>query len=496
MANKPEVFLEVGAGFLRIPTAEINYNITLLDSGESVPPVVVTATPPPSAPGGAVGDDFYEVISNDLYQDIGELAKSLSSTIIDIPAEDRKMDRATLDEAGDKIEGAKAQLRDVVEMTERATMEIMDSVESVQQDSDSVKSLLAELKEHAAFNSPGSGGEADSVVESEDDDSSLADEVAGLSAQFDDLAGLVDGLAGGEPEEAPAPVTEKSSRYLFDVDVIFQTLYELCTNETVKDHITDVRGRAKELFDLDVFRDKISEKAVKYEADSDNYFDVPMSDVFQSLFAVCDDKGTKNLLKKMDSGQSSIFLDQAIPLEVPEIVEVEQDVAGDESSPVSGSGSVDIAPIKEQLEQMRAGLSRITTKAQGAVPSTGSSAMSVEDQQEIFAKIGAAFDVSANITADVSKITEVLSFQDLSGQQILKIIKLLSDFQVQLLAIVVSFGSQLKHKTENSELSVEESKQLAQDDVDKYIAEVPTEDDGGILDQGMVNSMLAEFGFD
>ncbi len=499
MGNKPEVFLEIGAGFLRIPTGEINYNITVIDAGEGVPPVVTApVAPSPSlSPVSGDGDDFYEVISNDLYQDIGELAKSLSSTIIDIPAEDRKMDRATLDEAGDKIEGAKAQLRDVVAMTERATMEIMDSVESVQLESDSVKSLLAELKEHSAFNSSYGGDEDVSVSESDDGGSGLAEEVAGLSAQFDDLVELVDGLAGGESEESPAPALEKEkgSRYLFDVDVIFQTLYELCTNETVKDHIADVRGRAKELFDIDGFRDKISERAKKYEADSDNYFDVPMSDVFQSLFAVCDDKGTKNLLKKMDSGQSSIFLDQAIPLEVPEVVELEQDAEqGEPSSAVSGS--VNVVPVKEKIEQMRASLARITTKAEGAVSPGGSSVMSVADQQEIFAKIGAAFEVSANITADVSKITEVLSFQDLSGQQIMKIIKLLSDFQVQLLAIVVSFGSQLKHKTENAELSVEESKELAQDDVDKYIAGVPTEGDGGILDQGMVNSMLADFGFD
>lgn len=111
MGNKPEVFLEIGAGFLRIPTTEINYNITVVDSGGSssseIAPQVV-AQPAAPAPVFA-GDDenFYEVISNNLYQDIGELAKSLSSTIHDIPAEDRKLERATLDQAGEKIEGAR-----------------------------------------------------------------------------------------------------------------------------------------------------------------------------------------------------------------------------------------------------------------------------------------------------------------------------------------------------------------------------------------------------
>ena len=501
MGNKPEVFLEIGAGFLRIPTSEINYTITVIGGGEHVapaapaPPAVAPSPPPASGPAsGCVDDHFYESISNDLYRDIGELAKSLSSTITDIPAEDMKMDRATLDEAGDKIEGAKAQLRDIVKMTEQAAMAIMDSVESVQQESVNVKDLLAELKEHQAFNSTTS--DAADEPEPEEGEPSLASEVTALSGQIDDLSGLIDALSSADqPAAAPEPVIEKSSRYLFDLDVIFQTLYELCTNETVKDHITDVRGKAGELFDLEGFQDKISLKAVKYKADGDNYFDVPMSDVFQSLFAVCGDKGTKNLLKKMDSGQGSIFLDQAIPLEAPEIVEVEHQVEG-EATPDATSASVDTAPLVDQLALVKDALARVTDLAQNGAPAGGAPAMTAADQQEIFAKIEAAFDVSASITTDVSKITEALSFQDLSGQQILKIIKLLSDFQVQLLAIVVSFGSQLKHKTENADLSVEESKKIAKEDVGKYIGDVPQDGTGGMLDQDMVNTMLADFGFD
>jgi chemotaxis regulatin CheY-phosphate phosphatase CheZ len=498
MGNKPEVFLEVGAGFLRIPTSEINYNITVIDSGGSstipVPsaPVVVAPSPVPAAV--AAGDDFYEVISNDLYRDIGALAKSLSSTITDIPAEDRKQERATLDEAGDKIEGAKAQLRDIVEMTEKAAMDIMDSVENVQGQSDTVKTLLAELKEHKAFNAEGAGEE----VESESEQSPLDDEVSRLSGNLDEVQTMLKGLGGdAEPKAEAVPETKKIDRYLFDLDVIFQTLYELCTNETVKDHITDVRGKAGELFDVEAFQDKISVKAAKYEADSDNYFDVPMSDVFQSLFGVCSDKGTKNLLKKMDSGQGSIFLDQAIPVEAPEVAEVEVEVAGEPKAPSSSPVAIDIEPIAALLVEVQDGLSRVPDMAPagGGAPAT-SSAMSESDKLEVFAKIEAAFDVSATITTDVSKITEILSFQDLSGQQILKIIKLLGDFQVQLLAIVVNFGSQLKYKTENADLSIEESKQFAQEDVDKYIAEVPQDPEVGTLDQDMVNSMLADFGFD
>ena len=494
MGNKPEVFLEIGAGFLRIPTSEINYNITVIDSGGTATTVVAPPTIITPSSSSECDDDFYKTLSNNLYQDIGALAKNLSSTITDIPAEDRKLERATLDQAGEKIEGAKAQLRDIVEMTEKATMEIMDSVESVQGESLTIKSLLEELKGHAAFSQK--AVDTDEVAEENGDDSPLITEVKGLTADIDEALVLIDGL--GSAEEVPPPVLEKTSRYLFDLDVIFQTLYELCTNETVKDHITDARGKVADLFDIEAFQDKISEKAVTYEADSDNYFDVPMSDVFQSLFAVCSDKGIKNLLKKMDSGQSSIFLDQAIPLEVPEIKEIETETAM-VAEPVQSVSSEGVESVTKLLNKIKDGLCNVPDRAADHATHNAAnscSAMTIADQQDIFAKIEAAFDVSTTITSDVSKITEVLSFQDLSGQQILKIIKLLNDFQVQLLAIVVRFGSQLKQKSDNANISVEESTLSAQKDVERYIAEVPEGSDGGLLDQSMVNTMLTEFGFD
>ena len=86
----------------------------------------------------------------------------------------------------------------------------------------------------------------------------------------------------------------------------------------------------------------------------------------------------------------------------------------------------------------------------------------------------------------------------MSGQQIMKIIKLLSDFQVQLLAIVVTFGSRLKHKQEDVSITAEESKELAQGDVDSYFSKLTVDKTGGdeaMLDQETVNAMLEEMGF-
>lgn len=518
-SNKPEIYLEIGAGFFRIPTAEANFNITVLSSPEtSVTRVVekivekekerdagftetaMEAVSQGLASGG--GEDFYREISSDIYHDIGKLAKSLSSTLMDIPAEDRLKKRVELDEAGDKIEDAKNQLKDVVEMTERAAMKIMDKVEDVQSRTNDVKELLFSLRDHPAFVID-SLGEPDGAG---DEPCSIGSDIEALQARIGQALDLVAGMksTGGEmPLPPPEAKKEKKIRYLFDLDVIFQTLYELCTNETVKEHITGARQKAGEIFVLDTFHDIISVKAAKYQADSDNFYTVPMSDVFLALFKACKDKGVANLLKKMDAGQSSIFLDQTIPLEVPPTEEIEVEVEAGRQEPPASSPSPAPDPRLDEMEELLAKsleqLLALPDKARGGQmrPGSGCSSMTLEDQKEIFQRIEDAFAIAATISGDVSKITEALSFQDLSGQQIMKIIKLLSDFQVQLLALVVSFGSQLKHKEKNRNITLEESKKLAQGDVDNYINRLAGSGDevSGVLDQDTVNRMLEEMGF-
>jgi chemotaxis regulatin CheY-phosphate phosphatase CheZ len=128
----------------------------------------------------------------------------------------------------------------------------------------------------------------------------------------------------------------------------------------------------------------------------------------------------------------------------------------------------------------------------------GTGVLSLSEKEDIFDKIEEVLDKTSIISKDVFSITESLSFQDLSGQAIMKVIKMLGDFQIQLLAIVVSFGSRLKHKKQDASLSVEESKELAQSDVDSYISTLTvdkSEGDQTMLDQGTVNSMLEEMGF-
>ena len=539
-AGKSEVNLEISAGFFRISTDTVVYNITVLGGqetgatqvvrhilAEEKPPVPILAAPEPEAGDsalarlavGAEGDDYYKTVSNDIFNDIGKLAKSLSSTMGEIPLEDRRRKRVELDEAGEKIEDAKNQLHDIVSMTEKATMEIMDQVEKVQNQTDGVKELLLSLKTHNAFQTEAiANGEAcaqSAAVTMQNLQEKIGQANALIVALQESGGAVVEEASAGEVIDlaGAAPEMVKRTRYLFALDTIFQTMYELCTNEAVKTHITAARKKAGEIFDHHGFVDAMGEKIRDLAPDSDNFFTVPLSDVLSALLAACSDQKTQNLLKKMDINQTEIFLDQSLPLEVPLTEEIEEAAPAPaataqpeavQSNPDAPGGTAQVADprvaelggmlaeslalageLTESLAQMRS----------GQVP--GMSQMTIEDQNDIFKKIEDAFNVASAITDDISRITEALSFQDLSGQQILKIIKLLTDFQVHLLAIVVSFGSQLKTKEKNAGITVEESKRIAQEDVDRYLKSMTSEEVGGdgALDQNAVNDLLQGLGF-
>ncbi|HIJ90642.1 MAG: protein phosphatase CheZ [Desulfobulbaceae bacterium] len=537
--GKSEVNLEISAGFFRISTDTVVYNITVLGGQESGATQVVrhilaeekSAVPILAAPeagdldllarvaGEAVDDDYYKKVSTDIFNDIGKLAKSLSSTMGEIPMEDRRMKRVELDEAGEKIEHAKNQLHDIVSMTERATMEIMDQVEKVQEQTDGVKELLLSLKNHNAF-------QAAAIANEEAGAQSAAETLQNLQEKIGQANALIVALQEGggaaaeevSPEEVldlveAAPEMVKRTRYLFVLDTIFQTMYELCTNETVKTHITAARKKVGEFFDHNAFVDAMGEKIKDLAPDSDNFFTVPLSDVLSALLTACSDQKIQNLLKKMDLNQTEIFLDQSLPLEVPPIEEIEEALpvpaataqAEQVSSAPAAAGGIPqaIDPRVAELGAMLAeslDLAGELTESLGQMRSgqtAGMSQMTIDDQNDIFKKIEDAFNVASSITEVISRITEALSFQDLSGQQILKIIKLLTDFQVQLLAIVVSFGSQLKIKEQNAGITVQESKRIAQEDVDRYLKSMTTEDVGGdgTLDQDAVNDLLKGLGF-
>ena len=119
-----------------------------------------------------------------------------------------------------------------------------------------------------------------------------------------------------------------------------------------------------------------------------------------------------------------------------------------------------------------------------------------EDHDRLVAALESSDNVIQCIISNISRILESLSFQDLSGQRIIKIVDLLSNVQIQLLSILVSSGVKLRRLREGKEME----KGSAEAEVDelmlRFIAE--SSKDGAaktILDQGAIDSLLADLGF-
>lgn len=488
-SKKPEIYFEVGTGFFRIPTSEANYNITVLGSGESSVTRVVEkiverekvksaedlpekAVLSSSESPSAVGDDFYEHVSREMCRDMGNLARNLSSAIVGLQPDDLLGRMTELNQSTEKMELCLKQLQDI------------------QGSSGNLEEFFSFLKNHPALSASGEVMEEDTPAAAdesgEDVQGRLAEALALLSAMQDE--------SGQAAPVEPEKVKEKKRRYLFDLDVVFQTLYELCTNETVKEHITSARERAAEIFVLDKFYDAIAPKAAKYEADSDNFFNVPMSDVFISLLKGCKDKGTANLLKKMDAGQASIFLDQTIPLEVPptEEIEVEAESAAQPAPQSVVEPDARIEQVKNLVTEVKNSLAELSGKEPQFMPAA-SGGMTSEDKEHFLQKVEEAFAVVTTIQAAAGNAADSLTVPDFSAEQILEFFSRLSDCQMQLLGIVIACKSNLKNKSNDASLSLEDSMALAQATVADFLKKLAGQNKEGVLpDQVEVGKLLEE----
>ncbi|MBF0531402.1 MAG: hypothetical protein HQK55_19455 [Deltaproteobacteria bacterium] len=113
---------------------------------------------------------------------------------------------------------------------------------------------------------------------------------------------------------APAPPVQKIYTYVFDLDVVFQTMYELCTNETVKDHIKLMRADRNTAFDNPAILKSLSDLASTVTVE-DNFYNFPIPAVLKILFQTTKSEKHKQVLKKMNQTAGTIFLDGNLPLE-------------------------------------------------------------------------------------------------------------------------------------------------------------------------------------
>lgn len=570
MASKPpEITLELSGGSLTIRTDQAIYRVKVQGggaAGPALPPAQSQAALPagqelgedwdalPEAPPPTqVGDreeDYYRELSHDMYHEVGRLARRLSMSIRDVSR--NQIDSIDFESAGQQLESAKNQLEDVVKMTESATMKIIDLGENIQEAVDEARRIMQMV------NPAKEDGEEPEPVDSEEFEAAQQRLTEGLEelttylqglgdasldqvvAQAEDLLAQLNQAAEGggpaapapEPEPEPEPEPAPAQRWQFQVDVILQTIYELCTNETVKKHIKAMWDAGESEFDKTTLAPKLDALAPD-EPDEDNFLNLNLKEVLKALFQSTSNERFQQVLKKMASTLDQIFLDNNLPVEAMEApADQAAPAAPKQQAPAKTAEAA--APAQdgvlvpsEVLDQAQALVEQLKQAAGSlATPpeqtdlrelidqvlqaSRDTQACNVVDPQ-LLAQLDNTVEM---IMGSVNGIIEALSFQDLAGQMIYRIVRLLTDFQVQLLAMVVSFGSKLKARETGAAVSPDESDRMAQEEVDRMMhdikaprpeagaapeegeaAEEGDEDAVSKLNQDAVNALLEGMGF-
>ena len=546
-SNLPIINLELNSGVFRIKTPDAIYNITVTQDSSITKVVekvvereVLRQEEPKTAsgPSSDLDDLFYREISEEMYDEIGKLARQLSLSIQEIPGPTLK--GVDIKKTGIELEDAKGQLEDIVQMTEKATMDIMDLAETIQEDLQEVESTLGSLKEMEfmslgemekdldwgddVFNEPEPVDKAEITPEFLgmiiDTETQLKEIIQQLPAS-DEQAAVV-AVAPQAPAAPPEPRLEKITRYEFDVDVVFQTLYELCTNETVKSHIKAMRTEQKTSFDQQAVGQFLAELAPNVDVE-DNFFNFPITSILKGLHDATGSEKYKQVLKKMNQTAANIFLDAVLPVEgstVEEEIELPAEEPDPPAAPLAEENltpSQSISPdtiqtllslVDENIGRLEAEKKRLEEGSDQEQPSSldpDFTQVRNEDREAIIHSVDGTDKIVRRITSHLTGIMEALSFQDLSGQRIFKIVRLISDVQIQLLSLLISFGSKIKQKKEEQTATIQDADKLAQDEVDKMMEkisqaasstmELAGPDGEGRLDQNEVDKMLANLGF-
>ena len=558
-STPPVIAFELGVGEFRIVTPEAVYQIkvchdlveaTRVDEPKNGPPL--PAGPAADQAAGPEPESFFQEISEELFDKIGRLARKLSVSVEELPSQ---LEAPDLDETDQQLENAKGQLEEVVKITEKASMTIMDTADLIQTDMDELRSqldILQNLDLMAAPVSPGDLPAAEgpappiNISGKSPVDPAFFDKLGELRNFIDNLLSqtAAETLPAAEPEEAPAlaaeaapepaaapaPAAQTIMVTRFDVDVVFQTLYELCTNESVKDHIKIMREAQNEAFNTSAVADHLSELAPSVD-EEDGFYNFPIATVLKTLYGATASEDFRLTLKKMNQTAASIFLDSVLPIE-GETTEVEVPLeAAPEPEPIApappvmeagpepadGGGPVPVCSRDDLkvIGDLAAELQRLGSALAAPAPA-GEAAEAVEggplytsiltrDRDTIVGTVKMAHTLIRQTGDHLTRILEALSFQDLSGQRIMKVVSLIGDVQMQLLSILISVNAKLKVHQETGAVDAksDSTEKMAQAEVDKALEKLAGGGPSSLLgpgsetrlDQGAVNDLLAQLGF-
>jgi chemotaxis regulatin CheY-phosphate phosphatase CheZ len=402
---------------------------------------------------------YYRQASQEIYEGLGKLAKEINLSLQGLSMEEILQTGKV--SPGERLDQVRSQVTDVLEMTEKVTLNILNLVEDIQEDCLRVQGQLRQLagkdllQEEAAPTEP----------------QGTAALWTSLLSQGETLDRLIREHfpEGTSPEAAPPAIQLRD---------ILQVLLEFCGAEAVKPHLESVQAQYESLFQVEEAEQRMQQLASEVSQE-DGFYQLPVDQVLENLLATCIDERVKELFTKLSASASKIFPVGTFPLEAQP----------SESTPEAG-------PLPEVLGHWQEFFAAFQNVARdSAKPREGSSEV-----------VQGALDTVEHIHTSLSGITEALAFQDLSGQRLLKVLKILRQLQVQVLTLLVATGNKLKVNIEDKEVSFTPSEISAQEELNRMLHIItqtsqdlsdPAEvkDAQKPLDQQAINDLLTGMGF-
>lgn len=190
-----------------------------------------TASDPVTATHLTAEANYYRQASQEIYAGLGKLAKEIYLSLQDISmVEILQTGKVS---PGERLHQVRSQVTDVMEMTEKATLNILNLVEQIQEDCLEVQGHLRQL----------SGGNLAPLTAAPSESPAALALCSRLLTQGEAIDRLirVHFQEGDSPE---APVS-------FQLRDVLQILLEFCGAEAVKPHLKSVLGQYENLFRVD-----------------------------------------------------------------------------------------------------------------------------------------------------------------------------------------------------------------------------------------------------
>lgn len=416
---------------------------------------------------------YYREVSQEIYEGLGKLAKEINLSIQDLSL--AEILQTGMTSPGDNLDQVRTQVADVLQMTETATLNILSLVEQIQEDCLKVQAHLLTLSHTAEHE--GEAIDPGDVETSEKEDKPL--DFTHIFAQGEKLDRL---LRSAFQEITP---TEGENRR-FPLSDILQILLEFCGNESVKPHLKSVHSQQENLFLTDETEQAIAELAADVPQE-DGIYQFPLDQVLKILEENTKEERVKELFAKLMDSAAKIFPISTLPLEGNPL----------EPEPGDDPQSELLLFWEEFFQNFKSLLENPETQGLPASPGLGKATKEVAQE---------ALTMVERINESLSKITEALAFQDLSGQRLHIILKILSQLQVQVLTLLVAAGNKLKTKMEGKDFAPTDSEISAQEELDRLLHIItrapadmtspeisPTEQQP--LDQEAINELLTSMGF-